>query len=102
MQSGPDPEVITGIIAAYAVVILIAMLVGLFVVALQIFCWWRIFTRTGSHGALSLLLLVPFGKVIVLLIAAFGNWPVLDELQALRYRGSSGPPPQALNPPRAG
>ncbi len=87
MQGAPDQEAIVAMLAAYGIVILIIMLVGLFMLALQIFCWWKIFNKTGASGALSLLLLVPFGKLIVLLIAAFGSWPVLDELRALRGRG---------------
>lgn len=86
MQGAPDQETINTLLAAYGIVILIIMLFGLLMLALQIFCWWKIFNKIGSSGALSLLLLVPFGKLIVLLIAAFGKWPVLDELRALRLK----------------
>jgi len=88
---GPPPEAMA-LLAVWMVFIVIAGLVGLFVWIFTIFCWWRLFSRTGSSGALALLLLVPFGGLIVLMIAAFGSWPVLDELRALRAQ--SGHPPR--------
>ncbi|MBM4020007.1 MAG: hypothetical protein FJ288_17080 [Planctomycetes bacterium] len=67
------------------------MLVVLALVVFAIICWWRIFSRAGYSGALALLLLVPFGELIMLCILAFGNWPALSELARLR---------QLLNQPR--
>jgi hypothetical protein len=46
---------------------------------------WRIFTRAGFSGALSLLHLVPVvGSLIVMAILAFSDWPAGE---AQRSRG---------------
>ena len=90
MHYGPrgDEAVATGIgLVVFAIV-------GLIVLALVVFaivCWWKIFAKAGYSGALSLLLLVPFGELIMLLILAFGKWPALQDLARLR---------QQLNQPR--
>lgn len=67
--------------------VLLGVLIAVAIVAFMIFCWWRVFSKAGYSGALSLLLLVPFGNLIVLLWLAFGNWPVLDELRSFRRQG---------------
>jgi len=46
--------------------------------------WWRIFRRTGAHGAMGLLMLVPAVNVILLFVLAFGPWPVEQEVRNLR------------------
>ncbi|MCX5675669.1 MAG: hypothetical protein NTX87_11745 [Planctomycetota bacterium] len=90
MHSGPGGEeaLAAGIgVVAFAIV-------GLIVLAFIIFaivCWWKIFAKAGYSGALGLLLLVPFGELIMLLILAFGKWPALQDLARLR---------QQLNQPR--
>ncbi|HTX60469.1 MAG TPA: hypothetical protein VMH02_12445 [Verrucomicrobiae bacterium] len=62
-------------------------------VALFIWLYWRIFTKAGYNGALSLLNLIPgVGSLITIIILAFGRWPVEDELAALRA-GHPAPPP---------
>ena len=90
MHSGPG-----GGEAVPAVIGLVAFaIVGLIVLAFVIFaivCWWKIFAKAGYSGALGLLLLVPFGELIMLLILAFGKWPALQDLARLR---------QQLNQPR--
>ena len=44
--------------------------------------FWRICTRAGYSGAMSLLYLVPFFGVFVLLgILAFGEWPIHREVR---------------------
>jgi len=79
---------------AGAVGLAVFAIVGLIVLAFIIFaivCWWKIFAKAGYSGALGLLLLVPFGELIMLLILAFGKWPALQDLARLR---------QQLNQPR--
>lgn len=72
----PDPSALAGAFAAMGCVIWLLVLV--FAVAFPIFCFWRIFTKAGFSGALSLLWLVPFvGPIIVICILAFGEWPSL-------------------------
>ena len=60
-------------------------------VVLTIVIWWKIFSKAGYSGALGLLILVPFGELILLIVLAFGKWPALQELARLR---------QQLNQPR--
>lgn len=36
---------------------------------------WRITSRTGHPGALSLLFLVPVANLVLLYVLAFGEWP---------------------------
>jgi len=73
------------------VLIAIAVLLALAVLVFVIICWWKIFSKAGYSGALSLLILVPFGELIMLCIMAFGKWPALNELTRLR---------ESLNQPR--
>jgi len=54
------------------------------VVALVITIWWKIWDKTGYGGALSLLMLLPVVNLIMLLVLAFGDWPVQQELRRLR------------------
>jgi hypothetical protein len=54
---------------------IIAGLVAIFVV-LPIFVipYWKIFSKAGFAGALSLLMIVPLVNLIVLYIVAFSEW----------------------------
>ena len=52
------------------------------IVAFAVWLQWRIMERTGMSGALSLLILVPFGALVVQLMLAFGRWPIEDRLMA--------------------
>ncbi|GCE11114.1 hypothetical protein [Tengunoibacter tsumagoiensis] len=92
--------------ALSSAVVLIIALVVLASIVLGIIIWWRIFSKTGYSGALSLVFLfIPFGAFILLLVLAFSEWPVQRELnllrqqQAMRGPGYSNPsnpqyPPQ--------
>jgi type II secretory pathway component PulF len=73
-------------IAAYFLIILAVV-----VFSILIFC--KIFSKAGYHWAMGLLVLVPiFGQIIVLLVLAFGDWPVLRELQMLKQSRMAPPP----------
>jgi hypothetical protein len=65
--------IVAGLMAMWGVM----MLVGLGILAFMIFCWWRIFDKAGYAGALSLLMLIPGGALVLVLILAFGDWPAL-------------------------
>jgi hypothetical protein len=55
----------------------IFLLVGLVFLAAFIFLFWRIFTKAGMPGPLSLIVLVPgIGPLVVLCILAFADWKV--------------------------
>ena len=59
--------------------IMFIMLGGLFAVSVllfKIFLWWRVFSKTGYSGAFSLLILAPFGTLIMLCVLAFSQWPI--------------------------
>ncbi len=44
----------------------------------------RILAKTGYSGALGLLMFVPFANFILLLVLAFGTWPIETEVRRLR------------------
>ncbi len=64
--------------------LLCMLAVALAVVALVITIWWKISNKTGYGGAMSLLMLIPIVNLIMLLVLAFGDWPVQQELRRLR------------------
>jgi hypothetical protein len=82
-------------------IILVGVLFIFAIVAFFIFLLWRIFTKAGMAGALSLLVLVPFGGIIVLCILAFGDWKVVPVTTASPYYPPTypPPPPPAFQPP---
>jgi hypothetical protein len=56
-----------------------AFIISLAIFALIIYCYWRICCKAGYSGTLSLLLLLPgLGRIILLLILAFGDWPITN------------------------
>lgn len=63
---------------------------GAVVMVLALVINWRIASKAGYSGALSLLMLIPLANVIVLLIFAFSKWPIEQRLEAARS-GSIAP-----------
>jgi hypothetical protein len=49
---------------------------GLLVV-LMLVPYWKIFSKAGWNGAMSLLMLLPLASLIVLWVFAFSDWPAL-------------------------
>ena len=41
--------------------------------------FWKIFSKAGFPGALSLLMLVPLVNLIMIFVLAFAEWPALRE-----------------------
>lgn len=79
---------------------LVAMVIGLAVTAFLIWLFWRVFTKAGMSGALSLLLLFPgIGWLICLCILAFGTWKVVPAPVAYVPGLPPQYPPQAPLPP---
>ncbi len=77
-----------------ATLVLVYGIVILAIVAFSIWMYWRIFTKAGYNGALSLLNLVPgVGPLICVLILAFGRWPIEDQLAAMQGGGGPYVPP---------
>lgn len=58
--------------------IVVLAVLGLAFFAFSVYCWWRIFSKAGYSGAMSLLMLLPgIGLFVMVLILAFGDWPAL-------------------------
>lgn len=78
-----DPQQSQQFGAAMAGMMGLFFLVWLVVIAFAVFCFWRIFTKAGMAGPLSLLLIVPaVGPIIVVCILAFGDWKVVPRTNA--------------------
>jgi heme/copper-type cytochrome/quinol oxidase subunit 2 len=92
-MSESDAQQLGAIIAASSLVI---GLISLAAMVFGIIIYWKIFSKAGYSGAMSLLMLVPIANIIVICMLAFGNWPVLQELEQLRaqVRGGGQPFPQ--------
>jgi hypothetical protein len=75
--NGAGP-VFVGCILIFGIVLL---LLG---VAVSTWIYCRICSRAGFHWTMGLLMLVPFGNLILLSMLAFGRWPIHRELTALR------------------
>jgi hypothetical protein len=74
------------------------------IVALILFfiaIWWKIFAKAGYSGALSLLMFIPLVNFILLLILAFGEWPIHRELRLLRERAPQAPVANVYYPPQS-
>ncbi|WP_190273703.1 hypothetical protein [Granulicella mallensis] len=72
----------------------IFMFIGVAALAFGIFLFWRIFTKAGMAGPLSLLILVPgIGYIVVLCILAFSDWRVIPAPAAQLYPPNYPPPP---------
>ena len=72
---GGDPSgALAGMMGAMGIVYLL-------IIAFFIFCWWRIFSKAGHSGWLSLLLLVPLVNLFVFLWFVFSEWPVQKQLR---------------------
>ena len=80
-------------------VFLTSAIFGLIFLILFIIIYWRIFSKAGYSGALSLLLLIPIVNIIMLCVLAFGNWPIHRELNALRQQLAQGQRNPATPPP---
>ncbi len=66
------------------IVMLFVLLVALFSIVFAVIIWWRICSKAGYSGALGLLMLVPLANIILLLVLAFGTWPIEEEVRRLR------------------
>ena len=85
-----SPEVFAPVIGiCFSLIILFLSLVIVFFI---IFLWCKIFSKAGYCWALGLLLFVPFvGNLVMLLILAFGDWPILRELRQLKQPTAQPP-----------
>ena len=58
--------------------------IGLAFVLFYFLAWWRIFSRAGYPGALSVLMLVPPVALLLWAFLALAPWPSRRELAAMR------------------
>ena len=47
-------------------------------VSLKVIAMWKICSRAGYAGPLGLLMIVPFGDIILPLFIGFAKWPALE------------------------
>ena len=75
--------------ALISLVIIILFLGGYILIG---WMWWRIFKKTGYHGALGILCLIPVANIIMLAILAFKDWPI-SKASAAEIKPPSLPAP---------
>lgn len=62
---------------------IIMLIVGIPVALLLVVLpFWKICSKAGFHGALSLLMLVPVANIVLPFFLAFSDWPALKEPEA--------------------
>ncbi len=69
-------------------IFLTSAIFSLIVIIFAVIIYWRIFSKAGYSGALSLLMFVPIANIIVLCVLAFGDWPIYKELNYLRQQAA--------------
>ncbi len=79
-SQGPDSAAL--LVGGLGLLITILFVVAM--VVLTVIIWWKIFSKAGYSGAMSLLMLLPVVNFIMLLVLAFGQWPIHRELAALK------------------
>ena len=68
--------------------------VALFWALILVLPFWKIFSKAGYSGALSIAMAFPFINLVMLFFLAFSEWPALRELNALRALRGQAPGPQ--------
>ena len=86
----------------FSVMMPLMFLFGVLIVALIIVPLWRICTKAGLAGPLSLLALIPgFGWLVAVYVIAFSDWKVVP-LQSFAYPPPYLPPQHGVYPPQNG
>ncbi len=60
------------------IILLVIILIGLAINILYVVAYCKIFSKAGYHWAMGLLMLVPIANLIMPLVLAFGQWPILE------------------------
>jgi uncharacterized membrane protein YhaH (DUF805 family) len=97
----PDQQHAANMMAGMgAGILLFIAIIFLAFLAFFIFLYWRIFTKAGLSGPLSLLILIPgIGPLIPLCILAFSEWKVVPAPQLYPGLQPYPPPPPPSYPP---
>ena len=64
--------------------ILVILCVAFIVVPVVVIPYWKIFSKAGFAGPISLLMLIPLVNLVTLYVVAFSEWPVLRQLNTSR------------------
>jgi hypothetical protein len=102
LQNQPDQATIQRMMVAMFTLVPIFILVGL---AIVIVPTWFICKKAGFSPWLSLLVIVPFGGLVLLYVLAFAEWKVIPAAPVTWQSPGPYPPPpptypQAPLPPR--
>jgi hypothetical protein len=62
---------------------LLAGILAICVIPLLVIPYWKIFSRAGFPGVLSLAMIVPLANLIVLYYVAFARWNIKPDTQGL-------------------
>jgi hypothetical protein len=84
-----DAAISAGIASLFGLIWLFVLLLVLGLQALKIWIFWQILTKAGFNSALAFLGLIPAGSLAIILILAFGHWPIEDELARVRSGGAA-------------
>lgn len=90
-----------GVVAAMAALGIVWFVVIIALCAFMVWVYWKIFSKAGFNGAMSLLMLVPIANLVAILLLAFSRWPIEDELARLRGGGRPTTPPGPIGGPPA-
>ena len=93
-QNPPDAQMMTGILAAVAGFYLIVFLVAAVILIIPV---WFICKKAGFSPYLSLLIIIPFGGLVLLYVLAFSELKVAAPAPSL----ATWQPPPPPAPPQA-
>ncbi|MBN1359467.1 MAG: hypothetical protein JW993_02695 [Sedimentisphaerales bacterium] len=74
-------------------ILIVALLLSLVVVIIRAVIYCKVFSKAGYHWALGLLALIPVLNIIMPFVLAFGQWPILREVEELRGQLPRRPSP---------
>jgi hypothetical protein len=74
MEHTPMPEVGFGFVI---VMVLVMLTFAVLAALLTVIPFWKICTKAGFPGPLSLLMLVPVANIVLPFYIAFADWPAL-------------------------
>ncbi len=84
-QCGFEPNA-----ALMLIPLIIGLLVGLTTTIIMVVALCKIFSKAGYCWALGLLMFIPIANLVMFLVLAFSEWPILKELRALKQSHGSG------------
>lgn len=70
-------------------VLILVLLIALIFTVIGLLPYWKIFSKAGFSGWISLLMVIPLVNLVVLYVVAFSNWNV----QPTSYQQQVPPPP---------